>query len=132
MIVESIITITGNVVHGKGLGHTVGMPTANIDITNNAWAKSITPGVYASLVKVNETVRLAVTNIGTKPTVDDSGRTNLEAHILDFDEDIYGQTIEVTLTHYLRGISKFDSLSAVQQQVSKDIVRTRSLLSDYL
>ena len=120
------VLLAGKVVHGKALGRTVGMPTANIQICD----ESILPedGVYATRIKVGEDVYLAVTNIGTRPTVDCENRVTVEAHILDFAEDIYGQNVELEVHKFLRPIQKFEKLEEVHRQVKKDIEKARKCL----
>ena len=119
-----MVVLRGKVVHGKALGRTVGMPTANIEIID----KSLLPecGVYATQIRVGEETHLAVTNIGLRPTVDNEPQVTIEAHILDFDQDVYGQSVELEVRKFLRPIRKFSSLEEVQQQVKKDIERVRS------
>lgn len=111
------IKIKGKVIHGKGLGKIVGMPTANLDfdITNT----KIDIGVYASVVYL-EKEYVGVTNIGTRPSVDNDKKISIETHILDFDRDIYGEIIEIELIEKIRDIKKFKNLEEVKMQVDKD------------
>lgn len=111
------IKIKGKVIHGKGLGKIVGMPTANLDfdITNT----KIDIGVYASVVYL-EKEYVGVTNIGTRPSVDNDKKISIETHILDFDRDIYGEIIEIELIEKIRDIKKFNNLEEVKMQVDKD------------
>jgi riboflavin kinase/FMN adenylyltransferase len=120
------IFLTGKVVHGKALGRTVGMPTANIEVAD----KHLLPecGVYATCVLVEGKKYLAVTNIGLRPTVDQEQQVTVEAHILDFDQDIYGQSVELEVHKFLRPIRKFTSLEEVQKQVEKDIEEAKQYL----
>ncbi len=120
------VVLTGKVVHGKALGRTVGMPTANIKVCD----ESLLPecGVYATRIKVGEGTHLAVTNIGTRPTVDDEQHLTVEAHILDFDQDIYGQSVELEVHKFLRPIQKFNSLEEVLKQVQEDIEEAKKCL----
>ena len=120
------ILLAGKVVHGKALGRTVGMPTANIEVAD----KSLLPkcGVYATRIKVGEETYLAVTNIGLRPTVDNEQQVTVEAHILDFDQDIYGQVVELEVHKFLRPIQKFGSLEEVLKQVKKDIEEAKKCL----
>ena len=120
------VILTGEVVHGKALGRTVGMPTANIDVTD----KKLLPecGVYATRIKVGEEAYLAVTNIGLRPTVDNEQQVTVEAHVLDFDQDIYGQVVELEVYKFLRPIQKFGSLEEVRNQVKKDIEEAKKCL----
>ena len=118
-----LVHLTGKIVHGKALGRTVGMPTANIQVCD----ESLLPecGVYATKVLIGDKTYQAVTNIGTRPTVDNEQQVTVEAHILDFDEDIYDQNVELEVHKFLRPIQRFGSLEEVYAQVKKDIEITR-------
>lgn len=120
------IKIKGKVKEGRGKGHTVGMPTANIlyDFSNS----NIEYGVYASYAYINDEKYKSVTNVGLRPSVDDSDIPTMETHILGFDKDIYGKDIEVELVFYIRGIQKFNGLEEVKKQVDKDIQVAKSNL----
>lgn len=115
--------IIGKVVHGKALGRTVGMPTANVEIRD----KSMLPesGVYATRISIGDKTYQAVTNIGLRPTVDQEPQVTVEAHILDFEGDIYGENVVLEVHKFLRPIQKFRSLEEVHAQVKKDIEITR-------
>lgn len=119
--------ITGTVLHGRSVGHTLGFPTANIDLSRT---RKMLPkeGVYAVRIK-NEELRIkncGMANLGTAPTfgVD---KPLLEVHLLDFDGDLYGQTVTVEFTHRLRDIVRFDSVEALQRQLQIDLDQCRQL-----
>ena len=119
--------ITGTVLHGRSVGHTLGFPTANIDLSQT---RKMLPahGVYAVRIK-NEELRIkncGMANLGTAPTfgVD---KPLLEVHLLDFDGDLYGQTVTVEFTHRLRDIVRFDSVEALQRQLQIDLDQCRQL-----
>ena len=118
--------ISGEVVHGKRLGRTIGIPTANLVIPEGL----VTPafGVYATKVRVGEEEYLAVTNVGVRPTVEDSDRVTVEPWILDFSGDIYGKTIRVECFKRLRGEKKFPDLEAMRAAILEDARQTRTLL----
>ena len=116
---HSPLILKGKVVHGKGLGKTVGMPTANLLVTEGNLPKA---GVYATKVRVGNQTKYSVTNIGTRPTVDDDCNITVEINIFDFNESIYGENITLEVYKFLRPIVKFHDLQEVQKQVSKDIV----------
>lgn len=122
------IKIKEKVKEGRGKGHTVGMPTANIsyDFSDS----DIEYGVYGSYAYVDGKRYKSVTNVGLRPSVDDSEIPTMETHILDFDEDIYGKEIEIELVFYIRGIKKFNGLEEVKQQVDKDIIEAREVLDE--
>ena len=104
----------------------MGMPTANLEIDKGC----ILPerGVYATRIKVGQQCYAAVTNIGTRPSVDRESHDTVETYILDFDGDIYGETVELEVCQFLRPIQKFDGLTQVYEQVKKDVENTKKYL----
>ena len=118
-------TFSGKVVFGNRLGRTIGIPTANIWVP-----KSNLPirGVYAvkALVK-NETFK-GIANMGVRPTVGGTSPV-LEIHIFDFNEEIYGERIEVEFFKKIRDEQKFDNLDKLKEQINLDIVKTRKFFS---
>ncbi len=110
-------SVIGEVVRGKALGRRLGFPTANINIPKNL----IIPkdGVYEVRVNIGGKTFPGITNVGSKPTVDNEER-NIETYILDFQGDIYGKKIEVKFISRLRDIKKFDSINALKEQLEKD------------
>ena len=102
------------------------MPTANIDVSD----KSLLPecGVYATRIRLGDEMYLAVTNIGLRPTVDNEQHVTVEAHILDFEDDIYGENVTLEVHKFLRSIQKFGSLEEVLKQVKEDIEETKKCL----
>ena len=119
--------ITGTVLHGRSVGHTLGFPTANIDLSRT---RKMLPahGVYAVRIK-NEELRIkncGMANLGTAPTFGVE-KPLLEVHLLDFDGDLYGQTVTVEFTHRLRDIVRFDSVEALQRQLQIDLDQCRQL-----
>ncbi len=115
--------IMGEVTHGKGQGKNFGFPTANLKTPDNKVKPQA--GVYGTKVIYSQTSYLAVTNIGTRPTVDDSEEVTIESYILDFDQDIYGEGLIVEVYEYVRGIRKFDDLYAVKAQIDKDVEKVK-------
>jgi riboflavin kinase/FMN adenylyltransferase len=123
--------VRGTVVEGDRRGRTLGFPTANLDPENE-----ILPaiGVYAGTVAVlgGEGVRgerrPAVTNVGRRPTVKERGSVRVEAHLLDFDGDLYGQRVEVTFEHHLRDEQRFPDLEALKRQIAEDREAARKRL----
>ena len=111
------VVLIGKVVRGKALGRTVGMPTANLCITEGTMPEE---GVYATRIRIGDGVYTSVTNIGRRPTVDDESYITVETFIIDFDEEIYGEQAVLEVHKLLRPIQKFDSLKEVQKQVQKD------------
>ena len=84
---KPLCSLSGLVVHGKGNGKTVGMPTANLQIDPTTPLPPL--GVYASVVQLSTGCHLGVTNIGYRPSVDQERRISIETFILDFDADLY-------------------------------------------
>ncbi len=121
-------TVPGTVVHGDARGRAIGLPTANLDV----WKQRILPanGVYATWVCL-EGLRLpAVTNVGVRPTFANQPETpQIEAHLLDFDRDLYGQEIQVEFVEYLRPEEWFPSAEAMMEVVRKDIARSREVFA---
>ncbi len=110
-------SVTGKVVHGKALGRTIGFPTANINIPEGVAVPK--DGVYLSRVIFEGMVFYGITNIGTKPTVDEKEK-NIETYIKEYKGDLYGKTIEVQFLKRLRDIQKFDSLDKLKEQLEED------------
>ena len=121
---------TGKVIAGNKLGRTIGYPTANIQIEDN---QKLIPGngVYAVLIKINS-LKIkdysGMMNIGIRPTINGVMRV-IEVNIFDFDEDIYGAMITVTLKKHLRSEIKFNGLNALKEQLAIDKVQAVSALS---
>ena len=116
------ITLTGEVVHGKGLGRTVGMPTANLLVIEGELPEA---GVYAGRVEVEGNQYNAVTNIGKRPSVDQDQKVTVESFIMDFEGDLYGRQMKLELVKYLRPVRKFSGLEGVLEQVKKDIAEAK-------
>jgi len=110
--------VTGKVVHGQHLGRSIGFPTANLDIPYEL----IIPlrGVYKGNVEIDSNIHSAVINVGIRPTLGDLKRDLVEAHILNFDEDIYGKHIKVSFLSRIRDEKKFDSLDELKAQIQED------------
>ena len=117
--------LTGTVVAGQKLGRTIGIPTANLELPDELVKPAF--GVYACKAWVDGNYYTAVTNIGTRPTVDGQGVT-IEPWILDFDGDLYGKEITLEFHKFLRPEQKFGSLEALKSQIQKDAADTYKLL----
>jgi riboflavin kinase/FMN adenylyltransferase len=117
--------ISGEVVHGEKRGRKIGFPTANIGY----WDLQVLPknGVYACYARLGNETFKAMTNIGIRPTFDGQAVT-IEAHLLDFDRDIYGQHLELDFVAWLRGEAKFSGLDALIKQIGADVEAGRALL----
>ena len=115
---EPIYTLTGIVIHGRGIGKHVGTPTANIEIAKNTFLPKT--GVYVADILLSDKIYYGVTHIGTRPTLDNDSFVSIETHIFDFDKDIYGCTITVNLYKKLREVRKFNELSLLLEQIAND------------
>lgn len=124
---EKIFVLTGEIVHGKGLGRTVGMPTANLAVHNQQLPA---PGVYATQIIIGEQRYDSVTNIGTRPSVDQEEYETVETCILDFEADIYGKQVVLEGVRFLRPIQRFASLQEVQAQVQIDIKESKNIFNN--
>lgn len=113
-------SISGLVVKGRQLGRTINFPTANLEL-DGKYLLPETNGVYVTKIKVNNKIYKSVTNIGYNPTVsDEKNRKFIETHILDFDEDIYGEKIEIYFYEFLRKEQKFESFDHLKKQLKLD------------
>ena len=121
--------MAGKVLHGKGLGRTVGMPTANLGLAPNK--KKPPEGVYATLTRIDGEVFKGLTHVGRRPSVDNDTNISTETLLLDFSRDIYGKKIELYVCAFIRGIMKLNGLAEVQKQVQKDIVAARTVLTGH-
>ena len=119
-------TIEGVVVRGDQLGRTIGFPTANISLEDYVRPAF---GIYATRVRLADGREApGVGYIGRRPTVVDGVDERLEVHLFDFDEDIYGQTLEVDLIQLVREDRKFDTLDEMITQMHIDAKIARDLL----
>ena len=122
-------TMTGRVEHGKKLGRELGSPTANIRIGR---IRSPLAGVYVVLASgAGLEAAPGVANVGTRPTVADSLRANLEVHVLDRTGDFYGQRLTVEFLCKLREEKKYDSLDAMKAGIAGDIDQARVWLAEH-
>ncbi len=121
--------ITGIVAHGDKRGRTIGFPTANIALGDHLEPAR---GVYAVRALLPDGTMVAgVANIGRRPTVNDGTESRLEAHLFDFDADLYGQEITVSLHQFLRPERKFASFGELHAQIVSDAAEARALLDPW-
>ncbi|MDB6056595.1 MAG: Riboflavin biosynthesis protein [Verrucomicrobiales bacterium] len=115
--------LCGPVIKGDGIGRKIGFPTANIDVTGLVLPPT---GVYAVRAEISGKVYGAALNIGYRPTLSSpTPKLQVEAHLLDFAADIYGETMELTIVRKLRDEQKFASTAALHDQIAKDIEAAR-------
>ncbi len=119
--------LTGEVVKGKQLGRTIGFPTANIHIEEDY---KLIPknGVYAVKAIIDQKEVFGMMNIGFNPTVNGEKQT-IEVNLFDFNEDIYGKQIEVSLLKYLREEQKFGSVDLLKEQLNQDKVNALAFVN---
>jgi len=117
-------SIEGIVMHGDHRGQTLGFPTANLCTENELMPPH---GVYATTTRIDGIVYPSVTNVGTRPTVDASGRGVVETHLLNQEFDLYGVCIRVGFVQRLRDERPFESLDLLRTQIAADCQRARVL-----
>lgn len=110
-------SVEGSVIHGRGVGNTIGFPTANIDLPQNRLLPN--DGVYLTRVTVDGQCYMGITNIGAKPTVKVEKR-NIETYISDYNGNLYGKEIRVEFLKRIRDIKRFDNLCQLREQLEKD------------
>ncbi|MFT4862481.1 MAG: riboflavin kinase/FMN adenylyltransferase [Pseudohongiellaceae bacterium] len=119
-------SIKGEVVQGQQLGTEIGFPTCNV----NPYRRKIPlHGVFACEVRLADVFVPAAVNIGFRPTVTANGEALIEAHLLDFHDDLYGKPIEVIFKQKIRGEVKFESLEELKAQIAIDVAQVREVLS---
>ena len=119
--------ISGNVIKGKSLGKRLSTPTANLDIDNVEFCFN---GVFLGQIDKDNKSFFCIINFGPKPTFDDY-RQSLEAHILDFDKNIYDQALSIKFLCKIRDQVKFNSVEELKNQINDDKNNARELLKSY-
>ena len=119
-------SLAGRVVAGDRLGRQLGYPTANLDATGLALPPN---GVYAAQAVVRDKAYRAVLNIGYRPTLRNSSpQLRVEAHLLDFESDLYDEEVELAFVEKLRDEMKFASMAELKEQIARDVGEARSRL----
>jgi len=118
--------LTGPVVLGDQRGRGLGFPTANLDVP----ARIVQPadGIYATLAWINGERHDSVSSIGVRPTFGELAHT-VETFILDFDRDLYGETVSIDLVQHLRGEERFETVDALVAQMHRDVDASRAVLA---
>jgi len=116
---DSAFCLTGTVVKGKQLGRTIGFPTANLVLAEDY---KLIPkrGSYIVSTIINGKEVRGMMNIGINPTINSNNNQTLEVHLIDYQGDLYDQTITIKFLDYLRDEKKFDSIEALKQQLQTD------------
>ena len=120
--------VRGVVVNGDKRGRAIGFPTANVEVPNAMCLPA--DGVYAGKFQCDDgSVHACAINLGRRPTFFEHADSSLlEAHLLDFDEDLYGQKVSVTFERFLRSERKFDGFEAIKTQLQLDVAAARLAL----
>ncbi len=119
--------IRGDVVHGDHRGRTIGFPTANIEVPKVICIPA--DGVYAGVfTRFNGSKHVCAINLGRRPTFyEHADHSLLEAHLLDFDGDLYDESVRVSFSNFLRGERKFENIDALKMQLKHDVEQTRAV-----
>jgi len=118
--------LEGRVIAGSGRGVNLGFPTANLDIDPGQTLAA--DGVYATLAYIDDQPLQSVTHIGKRPTFGETERT-IEVHIIDFADDLYRRNLKIDIIERLRGERRFGSADELSQQMAKDVIKARAVLS---
>ena len=120
--------VRGTVVLGDQRGRLLGFPTANVEVPNSVCLPA--DGVYAGWYeRPDGDVHPCAINLGRRPTFyEHADHSLLEAHLLDFDGDLYGEQAQVRFEHFLRSERKFDGIDAIKAQLVHDVEHARELL----
>ncbi len=119
-------SIEGKIIEGRHLGRTIGFPTANIEVLDVLIPQN---AVYAARAIYNGNAYAAMVNIGKNPTISKDNTQSIEAHLINFEGDIYGQNICLEFIKLLRHERYFDSLEALSQQLCKDRQEVEKLVN---
>lgn len=120
--------LNGLVVNGKQLGGKIGYPTANIDV-QEAYKLIPKTGVYVVQSTIEDKTIFGMMNIGSRPTVDGNHQT-IEVHFFDFNQDLYGKHLTISLLYFLRDERKFDAISSLVLQLKKDEETARNYIKN--
>ena len=122
--------LTGIVQKGARLGHKLGLPTANVHPASHQLLPPL--GVYVAETVLDSRKCASVVNIGYRPTIEsEEHRVVVESHILNFNENIYGEYLEIRLLHKLRPEKKFKSLDVLKKQIQKDVVESEKFFKKH-
>lgn len=108
--------ICGTVVHGRGVGHTIGFPTANIAVDSS---KLLPYGVFVGEVVIDGSLYRAIVNIGAKPTFGVNSST-VEAHVIGYDGDLYGKQLKLVIKRFIRNVETFACVDELVLRLNKD------------
>lgn len=120
-------SVEGQVVHGDGRGHGLGFPTANVAVASDVLPPH---GVYVVECVRKGRVYPGAANLGVRPYFSGTGECRLEVYILDFDENIYGDTLEIRFLKILRPEASFESKEALLRQIAADVAAVRNFFQE--
>ena len=120
--------IEGTVCHGRGVGKTIGFPTANIAVSPD---KILPQGVFGGVTNIDGTTYPVIVNIGGKPTFDVANPT-VEVHVIGFGGDLYERQLTVRLTEFLRATTKFDTVDELVLQLQRDVDKVKEIYNDQI
>ncbi len=115
--------VEGVIIRGDRRGHTIGFPTANLKPHNRVIPRF---GVYATATLVDGAWRESITNIGVRPTFEDTNEPSIESYIFDFDGDLYGDVVRVRFLHRIRDERKFNGIDELKAQIECDVRTARN------
>jgi len=118
--------VEGVIIRGNRRGHTIGFPTANLKPHNRVIPKF---GVYATATLIDGTWRKSITNIGVRPTFENTTEPSIETYVFDFDGDLYGDVLRVRFLYRIRDERKFSGIDELKAQIEKDSNRARNYFS---
>lgn len=121
--------LTGTVVSGKKIGRTLGYPTANLQL-KSSYKLIPKDGVYITSTTIDGKQVYGITNIGTNPTVDDTGKQTIETYFLDFSDDLYDKQLAIHFHKRLRDEKKFDTIEQLIQAMDTDTTNARKYVSN--
>ena len=122
--------VSGTVVHGFQNGRKLGYPTANLEIDTAKLVPHL--GSYATWVEWRGQRFVGMTNIGCRPTLNNGTQISLETHLLDFKDDLYGESLTLEFIGRLRDEKRFEGLEHLKTQLAQDAEKTREMLSKAL
>lgn len=124
-----LYVVRGTVVQGRKVGRVLGFRTANIAIEEGATVPEC--GVYAAVVLVKDKMQRAMVNVGIRPSFDDvDGRVTIEAHLFDFDEDIYDERVLMFVLKRMRDEIRFNSTTELMGQLWEDKLRVENFFKE--
>ncbi len=121
--------LTGSIVKGEGLGKKLNFPTANLHIEEN-YKLIPKDGVYVVKSNINNTTIFGMMNIGMRPTVNGKSKT-IETHFFNFNDDLYGKTLQIDLIFRIRDEQKFNSIDELKNQLDADQQQSKLIIANY-